>query len=213
MFFIKILAKQKVINSTNITQQLINKINLLLLAARSKKSIKITKIFLNLLNNWSFPLKITNSKLQQNLNQESQKQKFLISHQSFLKNRKEIAQEIIQYIFHINSTYTNTFVNVSDAKGNVKISFSAGSFDLKKKQKTKQPLAILTILKQLFSHFKNSVIAIHFKNIAVNHERFVIKLLKQKFFIKTMRSFNLHPHNGCRPKKLKRLKNRSYKFF
>lgn len=120
--------------------------------------------------------------------------------------------EHINYTIHIKLSLTNTFVSVTDIKGNVLISLSAGSVKLKKRQKRTQPLALVSVFKELFlktQYLNNKIVAIHFHNVKPYHESLVIKLLKSKVFLKTVRSYNLHPHNGCRPKKLKRFKQRT----
>ena len=47
---------------------------------------------------------------------------------------------ITKYIININLTYTNTFINVTDIKGHVKLSYSGGSGFLKSKQKVKRSM-------------------------------------------------------------------------
>ena len=116
-------------------------------------------------------------------------------------------QSLVRYIVHINLTSTNTLVSVTDIKGNVKLSYSSGQVNLRGKQKTKQPAALINILKRLLLKAKfmqNEPLAIHFKNTRSYYEAFIVKMLKTKFFIKTIRSYNMQPHNGCRPKKIKR---------
>lgn len=116
-------------------------------------------------------------------------------------------QNLVRYIVHINLTSTNTLVSVTDIKGNVKLFYSSGQVNLKGKQKTKQPAALINILKRLLLKAKfmqNEPLAIHFKNTRSHYEAFIVKMLKTKFFIKTIRSYNTQPHNGCRPKKIKR---------
>lgn len=129
------------------------------------------------------------------------------------KNKKSSAenfrQNLIVYIININLTSTNTLVSITDIKGNVKIFYSSGQVNLKGKQKTKQPAALINILKLLMvkvKFIKNKPLALHFKNTKPHYESFIIKMLKKKYFIKTIRSYNLQPHNGCRPKKIKRFK-------
>ena len=116
-------------------------------------------------------------------------------------------QNLVSYIVHINLTSTNTLVSVTDIKGNVKLFYSSGQVNLKGKQKTKQPAALINILKRLLLKAKfmqNEPLAIHFKNTRSHYEAFIVRMLKTKFFIKTIRSYNMQPHNGCRPKKIKR---------
>ena len=116
-------------------------------------------------------------------------------------------QNLVRYIVHINLTSTNTLVSVTDIKGNVRLFYSSGQVNLKGKQKTKQPAALINILKRILVKAKfmqGEPLAIHFKNTRSHYERFIVKMLKTKFFIKTIRSYNMQPHNGCRPKKIKR---------
>ena len=134
---------------------------------------------------------------------------------SFLNLNNKIKltrQNLINYIIKINLTPTNTFLNVTDVKGNLKLALSAGNLNIKNKQKTKQPNTLIQMLKILFLKSKfltNKTITLQFKNIKPYHESIIINLLKEKIFIKSLKSYNLYPHNGCRPKKLKRFKKRT----
>jgi|TARA_B110000261_G_scaffold164681_1_gene216189 ribosomal protein S11 len=125
----------------------------------------------------------------------------------------KIAKEsLISYIININLSPTNTLVNVTDVKGNPKLSFSAGLIKLTKKQKKAQPMALINIFKVLLlkaRFLKDKPVALHFKNTKVFYESLIIRVLKDRLFIKSIQSYNLSPHNGCRPKKLKRIKRRT----
>jgi len=127
---------------------------------------------------------------------------------------KKMKQNPISYILTLNISQTNTLINLSDTDGKPLISLSGGSINLKKRQKKLQPLALINLLKSLilmanFTH--DNSIAIHFKNVKSYYESLVIDLLKKIIFIKSIKSSNLQPHNGCRPKKLKKFKRRTKK--
>ena len=125
---------------------------------------------------------------------------------------KNFKHNLISYIINIILTPTNTIVNVTDIHGNVIISISAGLIKLTKFQKKSQPTALLNIFKVLLSKTKflqNKAVALHFKNVKRFHELFFITALKNKIFVKSFQSYNLQPHNGCRPKKIKRIKRRT----
>ena len=120
--------------------------------------------------------------------------------------------EYVNYIINVNVTLTNTIVSVTDIKGNVLISLSAGSVNLSDRQKRQQPLALLNLFKSLTIKAKfleNKPLAIHFKNTKSFYESLIINLLQNKYYIVSVQSYNLLPHNGCRPKKLKRVKIRT----
>ena len=124
-------------------------------------------------------------------------------------------QKPINYIINVNLSLTNTLINVSDVKGNSKTFYSAGMLHLKSKQKTKQPIAIITIFRAILKQskfLKEKSVALHYKNLLPIHESFITKRLKQQIFIKTIKSYNYRPHNGCRLRKKKRTKIRTKKF-
>lgn len=130
----------------------------------------------------------------------------------FSFKHKKPKQNLIMSIINVVVSPTNTFVNVVDLKGKVLISISAGSLNLTKFQKKTQPMALLSIFKILLLKAKflqNSPVALHFKNVKRFHESFFINLLKKKLFIQSFQSYNLTPHNGCRPKKIKKIKIRT----
>lgn len=134
---------------------------------------------------------------------------FLISHLyvSFFNSKK-----LVSYIININLSSTNSIVNINNIKGNPKFFYSAGMFGLQKKQKVRQPKAIILILRSLLLKSKILKIkpaAIHFNNLFFNYQSFIFKKLKQKVFIKLVTSYTYQPHNGCRLKKKKRIKIRT----
>lgn len=127
-------------------------------------------------------------------------------------NNKQIELNPIAYIINICTSKTNTLIDLTDPKGQTLIHNSGGTIDLKKRQKRIQPLALLSLLKTFllkstFIHGKT--VAIHFKNVKPYYESLVIRSLKKLVFIKSIKSLNLQPHNGCRPKKIKRFKKRT----
>ena len=127
---------------------------------------------------------------------------------------KRIKQNPINYVLTLNISQTNTLINLSSPDGKPLISLSGGSINLKKRQKKLQPLALINLLKSLIliaNFTKDKYIAIHFKNVKSYYESLVIDLLKKVILIKSIKSSNLQPHNGCRPKKLKKFKRRTKK--
>ena len=130
-------------------------------------------------------------------------------------NLNKIKQNPFTYIITLTISQTNTLLNLSDTNGKMIISLSSGSINLKKRQKKLQPLALINLLKTLIlmTNFKpNESVVIHFKNVKSYYESLVINLLKKVLFIKSIKSINLQPHNGCRPKKLKKIKIRTKKY-
>lgn len=126
-----------------------------------------------------------------------------------LKNKNfNIKNNLIMYIIVINNLKTNTLINVNDINGKNYFSISSGILGYKGKQKTKQPLILISLLKLVvnkMSFLQNKYIVLHFKNVKPYLKLFLINQLKLKFFIKMIRNYTLNSFNGCRPKKIRRL--------
>ena len=125
-----------------------------------------------------------------------------------------LKQNLISCIIKVNMTKTNTFLNVTNSKGDLKLSLSLGKLKLKKRQRATQPNTLVQLFKKMFlkaRFLEGKTVGLQFQNVRPFNELFVIKTLKNKVFIKSLRSYNLYPHNGCRPKKLRRFKRRTKK--
>ena len=121
-----------------------------------------------------------------------------------LKTKNTETNEI-DLIFICKFLKSNIFFNVINYKQQVIYYESYGQ--VKKKGFEKQIKAsILSILRTgMLKVNVNYNIAIHYKGLIKNHYRsYITMMLKKNYKIKTIKSFNLLPHNGCRPKKIRR---------
>ena len=157
------------------------------------KSIKLKKQYIKQLNNKNIKL----SNIKQNNNRT-------LNSILFYKTKYLIKEDyLVKYIIDITFSKSNTLLHVMDPSGNLKFFCSAGELHYKGKGKK----ARLSVFKHLYwilvsklTFLKGKSIALHLKN--VGYRKFwVIKLMKKKFFIKVVKSFNLYPYNGCRKKK------------
>lgn len=126
--------------------------------------------------------------------------------------KKNISQNVIRYIINIISFPSNTVVSVADVNGKVLVTVSEGLANLSKDSKQSKPIQVVKLLKTLLvkaSFIKNKAVSINFKNVKRYQECFFINSLKNKVFIKFIQSNRLIPHNGCRPKKLRKIKLRT----
>lgn len=110
---------------------------------------------------------------------------------------------LVLYIIDITFSKSNTFLHVTTSSGKLKFFSSAGSFNIKGKNKkfrfnVFKRFYYLLVKKLKF--LKNKPIALHLKNVG-SHKFWIIKKLKSKFFIKVIKTFNLFSFNGCRKKK------------
>nr|YP_010139048.1 ribosomal protein S11 [Lithodesmium undulatum]QQJ94656.1 ribosomal protein S11 [Lithodesmium undulatum] len=116
----------------------------------------------------------------------------------------------VTFIINIDFKPTNTRIYIFNRKGEIKKNYSAGSVTLIGKQKIKRYVAIINIFKKLINETKTlhkASIILHLKNITNNFPiKKIINILKNHFLILSIKNFNSKQHNGCRPKKLKRLK-------
>lgn len=127
-----------------------------------------------------------------------------------LERSQKIVKEdfLITYIIDFTFSRTNTLLHVMDFSGNLKFFCSSGSLQYKGKSKKSRLLVVKDMYKILLlklKFLKDQPIALHLKNVGFA-KFWIIKMLKKKFFIKVVRSFNSHPYNGCRKKKMRRKK-------
>lgn len=114
--------------------------------------------------------------------------------------------ESISFILSIKYTTVNTFLQLSNCDGNLKISYSAGHF-FKGKQKTARIVTLKKFFYQLFLKFPElQKTAVSLQLVNVSNKVWVIRYLKKKLYIVSIRVLNLFPHNGCRNKKIRRKK-------
>jgi ribosomal protein S11 len=115
---------------------------------------------------------------------------------------------LVTYIIDISFSKTNTLLHIMDFSGNLKFFCSAGLFKYKGRRKKSRFQIIRDFYHILLSKFKFlrfKPIALHLKNVG-NDKYWITKKFKKKFYIKTIRNFNLYPCNGCRKKKVRRKK-------
>ena len=110
-----------------------------------------------------------------------------------------------------NLNYSNLKIHITDSEGNMEYSVNSGLLRFKGSQKTSRQ-AILAILNKLISrkhYYSGKNISIHIKGFVRKYNKLIINKIKSNFIVKLIRYYNLHPHNGCRPRKIRRLKTRT----
>jgi len=121
---------------------------------------------------------------------------------------KKCNQLKVNYIFCFNISNSNIILNITDTKGNTLFYVTSGILKYNGAQKTNKH-TLLTIINSIVKYvnfFKKSSIALHFKGSSKKFNKIIINYFKTVFKILIIKSYNLPPHNGCRPRKLKRLK-------
>ena len=101
-------------------------------------------------------------------------------------------------------------VHIVDSGGNSLRHINSGLLGFQGRQKSGR-YAILAVLKELtkYEHkLRLCEIAVVFLGLFKKHSIFITNKIKTRFKVKIIKYNNMHAHNGCRPKKIRRLKNK-----
>lgn len=122
------------------------------------------------------------------------------------KGKKE-KKNIPNGIIHIQSTFNNTIVTVTDTKGNVIAQSSAGRQGFKGSRKS-TPFAAQVTTKDAVRQAKEQgmkVAEVWVKGPGVGREAALRALQTEGFSVSVIRDVTPIPHNGCRPPKRRRV--------
>lgn len=119
------------------------------------------------------------------------------------KERKNIPNGII----HIQSTFNNTIITITDINGNVVATSSSGRQGFKGSRKSTPfaaQLAAQDALKQAMEHGMRTA-EVRVKGPGVGREAAIRALQVEGFSVTLIRDVTPIPHNGCRPPKRRRV--------
>jgi len=119
------------------------------------------------------------------------------------KEKKNIASGIV----HIQATFNNTIVTITDVNGNAISSASAGSLNFRGARKSTPFAAQVTsetAAKKAMEHGLKSVM-VHVKGPGVGRESAIRALQTSGLRITVIKDVTPIPHNGCRPPKRRRV--------
>jgi small subunit ribosomal protein S11 len=122
------------------------------------------------------------------------------------KGKKE-KKSIPSGIIHIQSTFNNTIVTITDAGGNVVASSSAGRQGFKGSRKSTPfaaQLAAQDALRQAMEQGMRTA-EVRVKGPGVGREAAIRALQMDGFSVSLIRDVTPIPHNGCRPPKRRRV--------
>ncbi len=122
------------------------------------------------------------------------------------KGKKE-KKSVPSGIIHIQSTFNNTIVTVTDASGNVVASSSAGRQGFKGSRKSTPfaaQLAAQDAVRQAMEHGMRTA-EVRVKGPGVGREAAIRALQVDGFSVSMIRDVTPIPHNGCRPPKRRRV--------
>lgn len=123
------------------------------------------------------------------------------------RGKKKLKKNITSGVAHINATFNNTLVTITDAQGNAIAWSSAGQQGFKGSRKGTPfaaQLAAEAAAKAAQEHGMRSL-NVHLKGPGSGRESAVRALAAAGFDVQVIKDVTPIPHNGCRPKKQRRV--------
>ncbi|MDB5491525.1 MAG: hypothetical protein JWO78_1374 [Micavibrio sp.] len=123
------------------------------------------------------------------------------------KGRKKERKNIISGMAHVNSTFNNTIITISDAQGNAVSWCSAGQMGFKGSRKSTPYAAQLTAEQAGRKAQEHGMkeLDVQVKGPGSGRESALRALQSIGFTIKSIKDITPIPHNGCRPPKRRRV--------
>lgn len=121
--------------------------------------------------------------------------------------KKKVVRRITRGRAYIQSTYNNTIVTITDLQGNAIAWESAGPQGFKGAKKA-TPYAATQIVRSVVDKVKNTGISqvdVYVKGIGGGRESAVRALNTYGLEVNSIKDLTPIPHNGCRPKKIRRV--------
>jgi len=121
--------------------------------------------------------------------------------------RKKEKKVVSSGILYIHSTFNNTIITVTDKTGNVLTWGSGGMVGFKGSRKSTPFAAQLAAEKVLkdAENFGLQTLDIRVKGPGAGRESAIRSVANTKFKVKSIKDITPIPHNGCRPKKKRRV--------
>ena len=124
-----------------------------------------------------------------------------------VRTQKKVKKNIANGVVHIQSTFNNTIVTITDSVGNAVAWSSAGIQGFKGSRKSTPfaaQLAAQDAAKKAMEHGMRSV-EVYVKGPGPGRESALRALQSTGFNVLTIRDVTPIPHNGCRPPKRRRV--------
>ena len=123
------------------------------------------------------------------------------------KTKKKVKKNVQSGIAHVQSTFNNTIVTITDVSGNVVAWSSAGVRGFKGSRKSTPfaaQLAAEDAAKKAMDHGMRSI-SVYVNGPGAGRESALRALQQAGFKIALIRDVTPIPHNGCRPPKRRRV--------
>lgn len=123
------------------------------------------------------------------------------------RTKKTQKREVREGIAHIQSTFNNTIVTITDPQGNTLAWASAGTLGQKGSRKS-TPFAAQMVAKSVADkamEFGLKYVEVHVKGPGAGRESAIRSLQASGLEVKAIKDVTPIPHNGCRPPKRRRV--------
>ncbi len=130
-----------------------------------------------------------------------------MANETAVKAKKKVKKNITSGIAHVNSTFNNTMVTITDAQGNTVSWSSAGTMGFKGSRKSTPfaaQIAAESAGRKAQEHGMREL-DVRVKGPGSGRESALRSLQAIGFTIKTIQDITPVPHNGCRPRKRRRV--------
>ena len=123
------------------------------------------------------------------------------------KKKKKIRRQVLRGQAHVQCTYNNTLVAFSDLGGKILAWSSAGSLGFKGAKKATPYAAtqIVNAATEKVSKYGLKEIEVYVKGVGSGREASIRALANNDFEIILIKDITPIPHNGCRPRKPRRV--------
>lgn len=123
------------------------------------------------------------------------------------KKKKKIRRQVLKGQAHIQCTYNNTLLTFSDMSGKVLAWASAGSLGFKGAKKATPYAAtqIVNAATEKVAKYGLREIEVFVKGVGSGREASIRALVNNDFEIGLIKDITPIPHNGCRPRKPRRV--------
>lgn len=124
-----------------------------------------------------------------------------------VKKKKKIRRQILKGQAHVQCTYNNTLLTFSDMSGKVLAWASAGSLGFKGAKKATPYAAtqIVNAATEKVAKYGLQEIEVYVKGVGSGREASIRALVNNDFEILLIKDITPIPHNGCRPRKPRRV--------
>jgi small subunit ribosomal protein S11 len=123
------------------------------------------------------------------------------------QTKKKVKKNVQSGVAHISATFNNTIVSITDVSGNVISWSSSGTVGFKGSRKSTPfaaQLAAEDAARKAMDHGMRNVVA-YVKGPGAGRESALRALQSAGFKISLIRDVTPVPHNGCRPRKRRRV--------